>query len=182
MLVMTAKVDKKKIAIILAAVVVLIAGLFLIFGGSDGNDAQPTISQNAASNDNRVAFLKSFGWDVTTSPKESNQVRIPSKTSEVFERYNALQKSQGYDLAAYAGKTVMRYVYQVNNYPGATEPVYATLLVYKNQIIGGDVTDTSAKGVVQGFKMPHEQTDPSTEGTVPSAESEDAIASGVPSK
>jgi len=64
-----------------------------------------------------------------------------------------LQKSQGYDLSSYAGKTVMRYVYKINNFPGATEPVYATILMYKNKIIGGDITDTSAKGVVQGFKM-----------------------------
>ena len=33
MLVMTAKVDKKKIAIVLAVVAVLIAGIFLLFGG-----------------------------------------------------------------------------------------------------------------------------------------------------
>ena len=150
MMVLTAKVDKKKIAIILAAAMALVAGLFLLFGGS--GDAEPTISQNAANNDSRVAFLESFGWKVTTSPTESNQVRIPGKTSEVFERYNALQKSQGYDLSAYAGKTVMRYVYQISNYPGATEPVYATLLVYKNQVIGGDITDTSAKGVIRGFQ------------------------------
>ena len=173
MLVMTAKVDKKKIAIILAAAVVLIAGLFLLFGG--GSDAEPTASQNGANNDSRVSFLESFGWKVTTSPKESNQVRIPTQTSEVFERYNALQKSQGYDLSAYAGKTVMRYVYQINNYPDATEPVYATLLVYKNQVIGGDITDTSAKGVIRGFKMPQQQsgipesTAPAESGTTPSA-------------
>ena len=158
MLVMTAKVDKKKIAIIITAVIVLVAGLFLLFGG----DSTPTVSENvsntAANNDARVAFLKSFGWDVTNSPVESSQVRIPSESGEVFERYNALQKSQGYDLSAYAGKTVMRFVYKINNYPGATEPVYATLLVYKNQIIGGDITDTSAKGVVRSFKMPKQTT------------------------
>ncbi len=152
MLVMTAKVDKKKIAILAAAVVVLIAGLILLFRG--GGDSEPTVSTNVSSNDNRVAFLKGYGWDVTTSPTESNQVKIPQSGSEVFDRYNALQKSQGYDLTPYAGKTVMRYVYRVNNYPGATEPVYATLLVYKNQIIGGDVTDTAPKGVIRGFKMP----------------------------
>ena len=151
MLVMTAKVDKKKIAIILAAALVLILGLILLFGGSDST---PTASTSVANNDARVAFLKSFGWDVANSPKESSQVRIPSNSSEVFDRYNALQKSQGYDLSQFAGKTVMRYVYQVNNYPGATEPVYATLLVYKNQIIGGDITDTSAKGVIRGFQKP----------------------------
>jgi hypothetical protein len=32
--------------------------------------------------------------------------------------------------------------------------VYATLLVYKNQIIGGDITDTAASGRIHGFKMP----------------------------
>ena len=100
-----------------------------------------------------VAFLKNFGWDVTNSPAESSQVRIPENASEVFDRYNQLQKSQGYDLTAYAGKNVMRYVYKINNYPGATEPVYATVLVYKSQVIGGDITDTAAGGKVQGFKM-----------------------------
>ncbi|MBE6960544.1 MAG: DUF4830 domain-containing protein [Ruminococcaceae bacterium] len=151
MLVLTAKVNKKKIALIAAAVVALVVGLIVLFGG---NDATPTSAPSVSNNDARVAFLKSFGWEVSTSPTESSQVRIPSESSDVFDRYNALQKSQGYDLTQYAGKTVMRYVYQIHNYPGATEPVYATLLVYKNQIIGGDVTDTAAKGVIRGFKMP----------------------------
>ena len=170
MLVMTAKVDKKKIAIILVAVIAVIAGALLLFGGS--NDT-PTVSTNVSNNDARVAFLKSFGWDVTNSPVESSQVRIPEESSEVFDRYNALQKSQGYDLSAYAGKTVMRFVYKINNFPNATEPVYATLLVYKNQIIGGDVTDTSAKGKVYSFKMPKAQDvtpqDSVPESSVPSS-------------
>ena len=153
MLVLTTKVNKKKIALIAAAVVALVVGLIVLFGGSD---ATPTSATTVSNNDARVAFLKSFGWEVSTSPTESSQVRIPSESTDVFDRYNTLQKSQGYDLTQYAGKTVMRYVYQIHNYPGATEPVYATLLVYKNQIIGGDVTDTAAKGVIRGFKMPSE--------------------------
>ena len=160
MLVMTAKVDKKKIAIILAAVVVAVAGLFLLLGGEDSTPTSTTVT-SVASNDDRVKFLNGFGWEVTNSPVESSQVRIPDQQSEVFDRYNALQKSQGYDLTAHAGTTVMRYVYKINNYPGATEPVYATLLISKNQVIGGDVTDTAAKGVIQSFKMPT-QTAPST--------------------
>ena len=170
MLVMTAKVDKKKIAIVLAAIVVVIAALVLLLGG--GESATTSAVTSVVNNDDRVNFLTGFGWEVVTSPVESNQVRIPAKTSEVFERYNALQKSQGYDLSNYAGTTVMRYVYKINNFPGATQPVYATLLVYKNQIIGGDITDTSAKGAVQGFQkqqaeLPSETTP--TEATVPSS-------------
>ena len=105
MLVMTAKVDKKKIIIVAAAVLAVIAILALLFGG---NDSTPTVSTGVANNDARVAFLKSFGWEVTTSPVESGQVRVPENGNDVFNRYNELQKSQGYDLTAYAGKTVMR--------------------------------------------------------------------------
>lgn len=154
MLVMTAKVDKKKIAIILGCIAAVVALLIMLFGGGSSEKATATGVTSVASNDDRVNFLAGFGWEVTNSPVESSQVKIPEQTSEVFERYNALQKSQGYDLSAYAGTTVMRYVYQVNNYPGATEPVYATLLISKNQVIGGDITDTAAKGVIRGFKMP----------------------------
>ena len=164
MLVMTAKVDKKKIAIVLAAVVVVVAALFMLLGGEDSAPASTNVT-SVASNDDRVKFLAGFGWDVTNSPTESSQVRIPQESSEVFDRYNALQKSQGYDLSAYAGQTVMRYVYKVNNYPGATAPVYATLLISNNQVIGGDVTDTAARGVIRGFKMPAQTAPSVTEPT-----------------
>ena len=151
MMVMTAKVDFKKIMLALTAVAALVLALIMLFSGKDSTQ---TAAPAPSANDGRVKFLQDFGWDVTTSPTESGRVRIPKDSSEVFDRYNTLQKGQGYDLSKYAGKTVMRYVYQVNNYPGATETVYATLLVYKNQIIGGDVTDTAAKGHIRGFKMP----------------------------
>lgn len=150
MLVMTAKVDKKKIFIVLAVIVVAIILLIGLLSGK--KDSATAVS--VANNDDRVQFLNSHGWEVTTSPVESCQVRIPAEPTEVFERYNSLQKSMGYDLTQYAGTTVMRYVYQVNNYPGATEPVYATLLISKNQVIGGDVTDTAAQGAIRGFTRP----------------------------
>ena len=162
MFVMTAKVDMKKILLGLTAAAALIIALVMFFSG--GDEATPTANLTPATNDGRVKFLKDFGWDVTVSPTESGQVKIPEGSSDVFNRYNALQKSQGYDLMAYAGKNVMRYVYKVENYPNATEPVYATLLIYKNQVIGGDITDTAATGAVQGLrkataKLP-EQTSP----------------------
>ena len=162
MMVMTAKVDMKKGLLILAAIAALVLSLILLLG--EGDTAQ-TAAPAVSSNDGRVQFLKNLGWDVTTSPVESSQVKIPEDTSEVFERYNALQKSQGYDLSKFAGKKVMRYLYKINNFPGATEPVYATLLVHKNEIIGGDVTNTAAKGQIQGFKMPESTATTPTETT-----------------
>ena len=162
MMVMTARVDFKKIMLALTAVAALVLALIMLLGS---NETTQTAAPAPSANDGRVKFLQDFGWDVTTSPVESGRVRIPEEASEVFDRYNTLQKGQGYDLSKYAGKTVMRYVYKVGNYPGATEPVYATLLVYKNQIIGGDVTDTAVKGHIRGFKMPESAATP-TESTV----------------
>lgn len=168
MMVMTAKVNMKKLALVLGAVAAGIIALILLLGGDSTPEAQTTSAPAVSNNDARVKFLTDLGWDVASSPTESGQVRIPEDASEVFDRYNQLQQSQGYDLKNYAGKSVMRYVYKVNNYPGATEPVYATLLVYKNQIIGGDVTDTAAGGKVQGFKMPTGNTSATpTETTSP---------------
>ena len=159
MMVMTAKVDFKKTLTLVGIIAGVLVVIVLLFGkGSASETSAPMVS----SNDARVQFLKDLGWDVSASPVESSQVKIPTGTTEIFERYNALQKSQGYDLSKYAGKSVMRFVYKVNNYPGATEPVYATLLVYKNQIIGGDVTDTAAKGQIRGL----------TPGNVPAVPSE----------
>ena len=149
MLVMTAKVDIKKIAIITVAIVAVIVAAVMLFSRTGVS----TIGSNTiTSNDDRVQFLASFGWEVVSSPAQTGQVRIPAESSDVFTRYNDLQKSQGYDLSDYQGKTVMRYVYKIKNYPGSTEPVYATLLISNNRIIGGDITDTSATGVIQGFE------------------------------
>jgi len=148
MMVMTTKVNLKKIGIVLAGVAALILAIILLFGGKGDTPADTAAISN---NDARVKFLTDLGWEVTASPTESTEVKIPRKSDEVFDRYNELQQSQGYDLRKYAGKTVMRYVYQIENFPGAREPVYATLLVYKDKIIGGDITDTTPGGKVQGL-------------------------------
>ena len=151
MLIMTTKVDKRKLLIAAVAVVAAIALLAALGGGDSAPTASMSTAPAADTNDARVKFLTDLGWEVTPSPTESGEIRIPKAGDQVFDRYNELQKSQGYDLNKYAGKKVMRYVYQINNFPDAKEPVYATVLVYRDSIIGGDITDTTPGGRVQGF-------------------------------
>ena len=164
MMMMTAKVNIKKILIGLIAAIALIIALVSLLGG---NGTEKTAVTTMSDNDSRVQFLESQGWQVTTSPKEASQVKIPAEQSPVYSRYNDLQKSQGYDLSEYAGKTVMRYVYEVQNYPDTQQPVYATLLVYKNKIIGGDITNTAEKGAVQGLKRQTQAAPTTTPTTLP---------------
>ena len=148
-------------------------GKWLVDGTAGGGGHARAIAESSAvtANDDRVKFLEEFGWEVTPAPRESTQVRIPQEEGEMFRRYNALQKGQGYDLSKFAGKKVMRYVYEITNFPGAQEPVYATVLVYKGKVIGGDVTDTSAKGKIRGFQMPPAAAAPTTP-TAPTAPTE----------
>lgn len=152
MFVLTAKLSKAKIAIAALIVLAIIAALILFVGGKDkASDAPVTVS----SNDDRVTFLASFGWSVNAEPVQVQQVTIPGKEdSEVFERYNELQVSQGYDLTGYAGENAMRYVYEVLNYPDATAPVYATVLVHDGAVIGGDITGSAPDAPIHGFSMP----------------------------
>lgn len=158
MMIVSAKVSKRKIltGVVVAALVILLLVVLLRKASSPGSAAaeEPVQTTEAGTNEARVAFLNSFGWEVRETPVETQEVRVPEEFNDVFTRYNQLQQSQGFDLTEYAGKTVKRYVYAVTNYPDGSPDYYATLLVYKNKIIGGDVTCTSQGGVMQGFAMP----------------------------
>ena len=60
-------------------------------------------------NDDRVAFLSQFGWDVDTEPTEEVTMRIPAEFDKVMNTYNELQKRGGLDLSKYKGREVTRY-------------------------------------------------------------------------
>lgn len=167
MFVLTAKLSKSKL---IAAAVILIAAVLLIVLLATAENVPAADTRPAgSSNEERVAFLATFGWSVNAEPTEAQKVRIPDTAdNEVFARYNDLQKSQGFDLTEYAGKEVMRYVYEILNYPEASSPVYASVLVCDGFVIGGDVTNTAPEGVIHGFAMP--QTEAPTERTDPTAE------------
>lgn len=153
MMVVTAKVKKRNILIVLAAVLAILAVLF-IPGKKTEQPTAAAVTDKAETNEQRIAYLQSLGWEINPTPAETQEVMIPADASEVFERYNELQKSQGYDLNDYAGKAVKRYVYEITNYPEASGSYRATLLVHKGRIIGGDVASTEAGGTMHSLQMP----------------------------
>ena len=155
MFVMTAKISKPKLiaaAIVLVAVVLLI--VLLVSGGS-GKKAALEAAPAGATNDERVAFLATFGWNVNAEPKEVQKVRIPENTdNKVFSRYNELQRSQGFDLSACCGKQVARYTYAVTNYPGRAQGVQANLYVCGDRPAAGDIFCAGADGFQTGLAFP----------------------------
>ena len=103
-------------------------------------------------NEDRVAFLSQFGWTVNPVAVEEIEVNIPEKFDKVFVGYNEIQKRQGLDLSKYKGKKVMRYTYEITNYPDSSERVFANVIVYRNTVIGGDVCSANVGGFIHGFE------------------------------
>lgn len=148
-MVVSLKANKKRILAFLILVVVVVgACLFLRSGG----DEEPAQEITGGTNEERVLFLQGFGWQVSQEPAETREVMIPAQFNDVYQTYNEMQKAQGFDLKPYAGETCTQYKYKIDNYPNETE-VYATLLVYGNLIIGGDVACAEVDGFMHGFAI-----------------------------
>lgn len=123
------------------------------------SDTAAAISyEKIATNEDRIAFLGQFGYNVSGEPIESAQITIPDDFDRVFSGYNELQKAQGLDLSKYKGKTVTRYTYEVSNYPGHEgEKIYANLIVRKDRIIAGDICSADTAGFIHGFERNEEE-------------------------
>ncbi len=160
MVILTAKVSKGKLAAIVLLIIFVVVLLAVLLKNADApapaeaGEEMTVTTENVRTNEDRVAYLAQFGWEVSAEPVQTQEVRIPTDPSDVFERYNDLQIAQGFDLHDYAGKTVRRYVYEVENYPDGDGQYYATLLICKGAVIGGDVCAAEKGGVMHGFAMP----------------------------
>ena len=160
MVILTAKVSKGKLAAIVLLIIFVVVLLAVLLKNADApapaetGEEMTVTAENVRTNEERVAYLAQFGWEVSAEPVQTQEVRIPTDPSDVFERYNDLQLAQGFDLHDYAGKTVRRYVYEVENYPNGDGQYYATLLICKGAVIGGDVCAAEKGGVMHGFAMP----------------------------
>ncbi|MFR6299052.1 MAG: DUF4830 domain-containing protein [Acutalibacteraceae bacterium] len=120
-------------------------------GGKNGG-----AEYRAASSEDRIAYLSQFGWSVKEDPVEVCEVIIPAEFDDVYEKYNELQKEQGFDLSLYASKRVKRWTYEITNYTGYenTGFIHANILVYDGKVIGGDVCSTELNGFMHGFAKP----------------------------
>ena len=111
------------------------------------------LSLKASTAEERIAFLSQYGWSVEEEPLEVKEIIIPAEFDDVYEKYNAIQKEQGFDLTAYCSKRVKKWTYKVTNYPNyeGSDCIRATLLVFDGKVIGGDVCSVELDGFMHGF-------------------------------
>lgn len=151
MFVFSTKLTKTKIAaaVLVCACIALVVILAVPGGNAEAGKTNKTILKT---NEERIDFLASFGWTAEQEPIETSETVIPTEFDETYEKYNALQKEQGYDLSAYKGKTATRYTYKITNYPNeSVKDVRVNMLIYENKLIGADVSSSDIGGFMHGL-------------------------------
>lgn len=153
MFVISVKPTIKKIFLALLSVFIVVFSITLLLDRSNTLAANKTMSQTklVTTNAQRVAFLGQFGWEVSDEAVQIVDIRIPAEFSDVYEKYNKIQKKQGFDLKKYKEKTVRRYTYEVKNYKDEPDFINANLLIYNDKIIGGDICSVKLDGFMHGL-------------------------------
>ena len=158
MFIFTARLSRKRLAAG-AAALILLCGAALAIGTTDSDTTVNTAAAAAAStkvktNEDRIAYLESYGWQVDPEPVSVEELLIPETFDETYEEYLALQRSQGFDLTELCGKRVKRCTYELTNYPTGETGVQISLLIYKNKVVGGEVLSPQLNGFLHGLEMP----------------------------
>lgn len=96
-------------------------------------------SVRVRTNEDRLSYLNTLGWQVSETVLRTEELRIPDTLDASYEEYLTLQTQQGFDLRSYCGRTITRYIYQVENHPQSAQGVEAALLVYRSRVIGGHI-------------------------------------------
>ena len=153
MFIVTAKFSRRKVAFAAVCLLALIAlPLALLSGRSKTPDAV-----TVETNDARVDYLRSRGWEVEGEPIETLSVPLPDELVEPYLSYNELQLTQGFDLNAYCGKTLERYTYVVTNYPDRADGCQADLYVCEGAVVAGDIVCTGEDGFMAGLEYPAQE-------------------------
>ncbi len=162
MFVWSFKASKRQIISMITCAVMLIAVLVVAIMWPLGDASADTYAPVAGGKDEeRIAFLTKLGYELDTQNPEVKEILIPDEFDEVFEKYNAIQKQADMDLEPYHGKRVKVWTYRVLNIPEQGE-VLANVLVYKDKIIGGDISSTSLDGFMHGLVRYNAEADSMT--------------------
>lgn len=151
MMIWTARFSRKKAVCAVVLLGIVMAALIVLAGRmSEEAPAAPQLTTN----EERVAYLQSLGWEVTPEPLETLQFLLPDQLAEPYLTYNDLQKAQGFDLASCCGKQVSRYTYAVTNYPGRTEGVQLNLYICEDAPVAGDILCPGENGFQETLTYP----------------------------
>lgn len=149
------KTSKKELILLIVGILLFASAIvYVLWPKGDSETSlllQKGYSLDAENAEQRESFATQFGWQIDSEPVEVREVVIPTSFSDVYENYNQIQLSQGFDLAEHKGERAKRWTYRVTNYPNTSDIVYINILVQSGKVIGGDVCSTALDGFMHGF-------------------------------
>ncbi len=120
--------------------------LFLViifFVALDFVNINSKIGDKIITNEDRVRLINSLGFDVEPEAVETKKFKIPEMFSDVYNEYNELQKSAGFNLKDYSGYVVDIYKYKIFS---TNEEKFVNIILYDGVLIGGDVSSALLGG------------------------------------
>ncbi len=139
--------NRRNIAALILVFVAIVGFVFLLMHSSESSGGKEIICSSESS----VAdYITSFGLEI--GEVKIDEVVIPDVFNDVYNNYNDIQKSQGFDLELYKGETVSRYTYRVLNYHIADINVFAEVLLFDEKVIAADIYTTEVDGFISPLK------------------------------
>lgn len=133
--------SKRTLCIILASLIILLIMIGQLFtiraGGIDG-------STNAL----RIEYLSGLGYAVDETAVSVKEIVIPESFSDVYNEYNRLQQTAGFDLTRYKGDSACVYTYRLSD----SGDTVINLIVSDNNIIGGDISSVRIDGEMKALE------------------------------
>ena len=128
MIAVSCKITAKKTVMFLVAVAVAIVSAVVAVRFSRSE----TGIKDFGNQTTRISYLNLCGLDVKDEVQKD--IKIPCEFSQVYGRYNEIQKQQGFDLTDYRGKAVKLFRYTADDFT-------AELIVDEDELIAGGVFD-----------------------------------------
>ena len=152
MFIYSVRASSLKFFAVLVLTVALLAGVWLaqddvLMASGDGVVDFSGINTE----EDRKSFIEGFGIKLSGEKEESESFVMPESFDRVMMRYNEIQKSQGLDLTKYSRKKITRYTYKVAEYQGYDGEVVVNLFVFRDRIVGCDVSSSDPDGFVKAL-------------------------------
>ena len=140
--------QKNRFTRILLAVVVIITAVTAIICTVSADEPDGSTAALV------TAFIEENGYKV--SSPVTKEITIPSEFSDVYEKYNELQRKQGFDLRRHKGKSAVSYTFNVIGYVDKSgkpdSDVQIHIIVCDGKIVAADIASTKLDGFMEGIR------------------------------
>lgn len=133
-------ISRKYLGVILCLLIALVVTVGMV-------SSQKLKRIDGSTNALRTEYLQRLNIQVDDSKVSSKSIVIPKRFSRLYKEYNRLQQESGFDLSKYKGKRATLYTYPIIGAERSAE-----LIVYKDSIIGGNITPNQIGVAMQPLK------------------------------